>query len=20
MVNGINLGRYWQRGPIHSLY
>ncbi|NME48502.1 hypothetical protein HF860_15295, partial [Enterococcus gallinarum] len=19
-VNGINLGRYWQRGPIHSLY
>ena len=20
IVNGINLGRYWQRGPIHSLY
>lgn len=20
IVNGINLGRYWQRGPVHSLY
>jgi beta-galactosidase len=20
LVNGINLGRYWQKGPIHSLY
>ncbi|MGM0209042.1 glycosyl hydrolase [Enterococcus sp. DIV0421] len=20
IVNGINLGRYWQRGPIRSLY